>query len=74
MDSFEDKLEKYSDYEGLAETSVTFLEADSLWSGLQKSKKKKKNFVVEEKKVEKNADRSWLATEGANKKAGNSEV
>ena len=42
MDSFEDDFGPYSVYEGLAETSVTLLEADSLWSGLQKSKKKKK--------------------------------
>ena len=63
MDSFEDDFGPYSVYEGLAETSVTLLEADSLWSGLQKSKKKKKIFVIEEKKVEKNADRSWLAAE-----------
>ena len=66
MDSFEDDFGPYSVYEGLAETSVTLLEADSLWSGLQKSKKKKKNFVIKlRKKVEKNADRIWLAAEVA---------
>ena len=44
MEAFEAGFGHYIDYECLAETSVTVLEAARLWGGLQKSEKKKEKI------------------------------